>query len=187
MPFATLCPFARVAVLTVGAFHHVTARFGPEHRGANEVRAEVRWRLVEVATLAEVVAPRVGGRAAQVLRGRDRWRSRPCDCRYRRWDRRASRPVSRRDGGVASRFPVWFACRVLGRVTRRCVGRFPARLSRSGRPLGRRRGRLPAAVGRQGSREQRFCRSDRTHCLPRLDVANQSDGEQRCCCHRKQI
>src|SRR2546428_5764544 len=55
---------ARQAVRPVLALHHVTAA-AREGRDAREVRAEADGRRVDERTAAEVVAPRIGGGAAE--------------------------------------------------------------------------------------------------------------------------
>src|SRR2546428_776998 len=109
---------ARQAVRPVLALHHVTAA-AREGRDAREVRAEADGRRVDERTAAEVVAPRIGGRAAEgrgERRGRERGggegRQRPRGReRGRSEGRRRERPGQRaREGravGLSGRPPLW--------------------------------------------------------------------------------
>src|SRR5260370_9097178 len=67
-------PAARVTVRSVVAFIDITERALPEARNAIEVASEVAWRATYETAATEVVAPRIGRRAARVWRWeRGRW------------------------------------------------------------------------------------------------------------------
>ncbi len=73
-----------LAVRAVVALDHVPAAV-PKVAYAIEVRTEVAWRTGDRCPAAEVIAPRVAGRPAQILRSRRWWWRRRCcrwGCRY---------------------------------------------------------------------------------------------------------